>query len=112
MNKPPPHLDVRAIETRQTAVISTRHMSAKDNDLLTQRTGGTPHCFLASFEYGWLFYTPEGGDHEYDPEHWGHLGYSVELWENLRLLRDLGDFDRVEFDRDGPVIPGLHTFDW
>lgn len=104
---------ISAIETRKMAVISTRHMTERDNGLLvlTKPTPiERPELFIAGYEYGWLFMVPNDTE-EPSSIFWTDIGYSKELWENLRALRAAG-FDRVDFDRDGPVIPGLHNFDW
>lgn len=100
------------VESRSLAIVSTAHMTEEDNRVLSHLGKVKPYCFIGSHEYGWHFRTPDEGE-GYIPEQWrwSQLGLSWMLWENLQAL-NRAEYDRVEFDRDGPVVPGLHRSEW
>lgn len=64
-----------------------------------------PDGYMGPTSFGWWFCNA------IQIEDWRLFGLSDELFANLKHLFSQG-YDRIELDRDGPVIEGLHQFDW
>ncbi len=97
-------------ETRKLAIVSTAHMTEGDNSILTviverKPADDWPEGLLGETQYGWWF------SNHINTGNWQAFSLSMELFNTLVALFALG-YDRVEFDRDGPVLPELPHFNW
>lgn len=96
------------LETRKLGILSTAHMPLEDNQILQ---GLHPsdlhdlHGYMGETEWGWWF------SNHLDAENWRAFSLSQTLFDTLTKLFALG-YDRIEFDRDGPVFEELPQFNW
>lgn len=95
------------LERRTLGILSTVHMTARDNEILSNSPEAGPDLlgFMGATEYGFWFSAA------IERENWQMFGLSEELFATLIKLFAAG-YDRIEFDRDAPVIPELPHFDW
>ena len=85
-------------EIAKMLVLSTAHLSEDDcNIWLHERSGA-----YQKGDYGWFVHVP-------DPQLKGV--YEASLYECMRHAW-ANCCDWIMFDRDGPIIEGLPTYDW
>lgn len=90
-------------EVRRVLVLSTAHLTST-----TMKSAEYQPNFTSEHEYGAYFYVGAAGDVTpfEDPE-----DYPSDLY-NCLLYARINNCDEVKFDRDGPVVEGLRTYDW
>lgn len=102
-------------EIVQSLVVSTCHITEKDNNLLQAAAdgcAGTHLCPLAVYDlpYGFIIFAPEES-----PEFWTDscltYGFSDALVRLLSITRDAG-CKYLLLDCDGSFYDELPTFDW
>jgi hypothetical protein len=106
-------------EIEKNLVVSTVHISKKDNDLLENASKhplsreGICLC-LDEFEYGYRIFVgtrEHKADALINQKHLTDLGFSKEFCDLIQITYDL----KCKFhclDCDGPVYDGLNKFDW
>jgi hypothetical protein len=95
-------------------VLSTAHMTAKDNDLfywLSRRTekGDGAWMWIHDTGYGFLISLDADGDRLRWLHHWG---ISESLCYLLETVSGLSGTRMFHFDRDANIQPGFVTYDW
>ena len=99
-------------EIQTVMVISTGHISEKDNNLLTrdaERRDGSHTCIVDSFQYGFYVNVPEKDD-SYNSIQKSEL-YSDAFKNLIRIAREHG-CQYLKLDQDGQYYAGLEQFDW
>jgi len=107
------------MEVRKLGVVSTGHMTDEDQKTLTKWCAETDwatssinknagiQMLACPHPYGWILWARE----ETEGEGVIHVGLSEHVAAACRHAVENG-CDYLLFDRDGPVVDGLKTFDW
>jgi hypothetical protein len=109
-------------EVECVAIVSTVHMTEADDEwcwgVLEARSDAwrtTGDILLCGHQHGWIFHTglyAREGEEGFDlASHYDSHGLSPELLALLDHASERGN-KYVLFDRDGPLVEGLPTFDW
>ena len=111
--------DALGLEIETALVVSTGHITERDNDILTKIEKNDSDSLLIynslivdPFEFGWYIYVTSDSellDEELQTLDQTHL--SDEFLNLMQLAHNL-DCVRLKIDSDGPVSPKLKQFNW
>lgn len=101
-------------EIQEVLVVSTKHITEKDNNLLKIDTiSNECDLIIDSFPYGYYIYIPDNSIENTDKfiDSVGTDKYSKSFKNLLRIAKEKG-FDYIKLDADGKVYDHLETFKW
>lgn len=93
---------------RRMAELSTAHLTASDNDILSNGDFG---IMVAKFQYGYVVSVPPKDGQRGSLKSLRAVGLSDTFRTYLRTARDEG-LDFLMFDAAAPELSGLPTFSW
>lgn len=107
----PDDIDLRALVAHTACItISTGHLSVSDRDILTRLSGiASGPLLVARYPEGLFVDTTQRIDEVITQD--ALNGLSPEFIALYKAVHR-SEYALLRFDADGPVVPGLPTFDW